>query len=139
VTLRTWLQLWPSCVVLVMLLTRLDFPARPLRNWLASGVYVAAASDEGPWFVTGGPYRTPNELGPFDSHRKAVAYVTYPMRVRSFLSDLIICPWCLGGWATLASVLIFATGSMWDRLCWWGPLWASVSIACVTVNRIMEG
>lgn len=129
----TWLQLWPSCVILILLLTQLSFPFAGLRRWLLAGPHVAAQSDEGPWYVEG-----PNPSGPYQTPREAAGKLTVGQRVRSLAAEAAECAWCVGAHVTFWSVLIFANGSAWDRVCWWGMLWLAASGTVVVLDAIAE-
>ena len=132
-TLSLWLRIYGASVIGIMLLVRLGFPLGPLRQWLQSGPYVGIGEESGTYAVVDGgrPIAAPSKwaarvkLGPINL-------------LRSWLGDLCSCYWCTGGWVALFAVLAFVPGSVWDRLTWWGALWAAASFTVAVVVRLED-
>lgn len=137
-TLSLWLRIYGASVIGIMLLVRLGFPFGPLRQWLQSGPYVAKGAAG--WAVV-----TPRAAGPLAEHvepadgKWSARVKLGPLNLlRSWLGDLCSCYWCTGGWVALFAVLAFVPGSVWDRLTWWGALWAAASFTVAVVVRLED-
>ena len=132
-TLSLCLRIYGASVIGIMLLVRLGFPFGPLRQWLQSGPYVGIGQESGTYAVVDGgrPIAAPSKwaarvkLGPLNL-------------LRSWLGDLCSCYWCTGGWVALLAALAFVPGSAWDRLTWWGALWAAASFTVAVVVRLED-
>lgn len=131
-TLSLWFRIYGASVIGIMLLVRLGFPFGPLRQWLQSGPYVAKGAAG--WAVVDGP----DQVRQMSSRWVARGQVGPLNLLRSWLGDLCSCYWCTGGWVALFAVLAFVPGSVWDRLTWWGALWAAASFTVAVVVRLED-
>jgi uncharacterized protein DUF1360 len=133
-TLDLFLRIYAASAILILLMVDLAFPLGPVRRWLNAGPHVGAASEQGPWFVVGGPH----EGGPYDSPQKAAVQLTTAQRVRAWGGELTSCPWCFGGWATLVASLAFIDAGWMVRLSWWPLVWLAASSTVVVLDAIAE-
>ncbi len=125
-----------GCAMGVKLLVDLRVPFAPLRRCAAGADHVVTLDDEdtGPFQarVGGEPVGEPSA-----SFAAAAAHVARPQRLRAWLYEMVSCPYCCGGWVTLAAVAgwVAATGNGWAELVWWPAIWATTGIV---VTRLMR-
>lgn len=136
-TARTFLQLWPSTAILTLLLNAMPVPFGPLRRWLQESAFVAENFSGG--VTVYAPVRDSQMLTTWlDTEAEALAHLRRWERARLKVGELLACPVCTAAHVTFWSVLVFVPGSLWDRLCWWGPMWLSAAAAVFVILRLMD-
>lgn len=125
------LRLYAATTIGVLLLVRLSWPFGSLRSWFQSGPYVAHG-DAG-WAVVDGPTVTPCE-----SVWQARAKVGPLNLLRSWVGELLACPYCCAAWIALFFASAFLPGTAWERLQFWPVLWLSASATVVVLDRVAE-
>ncbi len=131
-TLSLWLRIYGASVIGIMLLVRLGFPFGPLRQWLQSGPYVAKGA-AGWAVVTVHGMGYPDEVDPCDSKWDARAKVGPLNLLRSWLGEMLDCPYCSG--AYVAAFFVAVSGAGWV---WWPALWAASACTVVIMDRVAE-
>ena len=127
-TLSLWLRIYGASVIGIMLLVRLGFPFGPLRQWLQSGPYVGIGEESGTYAVVDGgrPIAAPSKwaarvkLGPLNL-------------LRSWLGEMLDCPYCSG--AYVAAFFVAVSGVGWV---WCPALWAASACTVVIMDRVAE-
>lgn len=135
-TAETFLILWASTALGVLLVVQLSFPWAPVRRWLARAPELITDEGGREWIVR----REGTVTAPQPSKAKALALgeVTRAERVKAWARDWNECPWCCGAWVALAGVAVASLGTG-DLLLWWWPVvWLSSSASVVILDAIAE-
>jgi hypothetical protein len=129
----TLLEIYAGVTIAILLVTELDWPFDPVRRWLARTPRVQVNGDGTAWAII-----WQDKLTPYPSRKAALGSLTYPQRVKGWLNDLTTCPWCLGGWVSLAACTGFVEGPAWDRLQVWPLVWLAAAATCVVLDRVAD-
>lgn len=129
-TLSLWLRIYGASVIGIMLLVRLGFPFGPLRQWLRSGPYVAVSESGKGWASVhaGGA-----QVRPALTKWQARWHVGPANLLRSWLGEMLDCPYCTG--AYVAAFFVAVSGVGWV---WWPALWAASACTVVIMDRVAE-
>ena len=125
-TLSLWFRIYGASVIGIMLLVRLGFPLGPLRQWLQSGPYVAKGA--GKWAVVNG-----DEVTQADGKWSARVKLGPLNLLRSWLGEMLDCPYCSG--AYVAAFFVAVSGAGWV---WCPALWAASACTVVIMDRVAE-
>jgi len=130
-----------SCAMAVVAVVDLRVPFGPVRRWLGRGRHVVADNTDGPWVVVEWDAETHSWFRHDDIHRSSAAaraHLTGPERARGWLSELVSCPWCAGGWVTLAAVAGVSARYGSDVLWFWPALWWASVVLVLAARRLAE-
>lgn len=136
-TADTFLILWSSTTLAILLVVTLQFPWGPVRRWLARAPELITDTYGREWVVRREGQVTP----PMPSKAKAYAIgeVTRAERVKAWGRDINECPWCCGAWLALAAVDAAAleAGEV-GLLLWWPVLWLTSSAGVVLIDAVAD-
>lgn len=128
-TLSLWLRIYGASVIGIMLLVRLGFPFGPLRQWSQSGPYPAKGADSDAWAVV-----TPHDGVKMALSKWDARWRVGPLNLlRSWLGEMLDCPYCSG--AYVAAFFVAVSGAGWV---WWPALWAASACTVVIMDRVAE-
>ena len=134
-TTETFLILWASTALGVLLVVQLSFPWAPVRRWLARAPELITDEGGREWIVR----REGTVTAPQPSKAKALALgeVTLAERVKAWARDWNECPWCCGAWISAGLVAAASVGD--EAVGWWWPVvWLAGSGTVVVLDAIAE-